>query len=224
MYRLGHQIRHRRWPFVIGGLLLVGCAATGIVLSPRIFKQDTRLTQSPPVTRRISTEDTAKQHIVTRAFTLDLPSGWRTAAPLQVQPVPLSWSGTAHDGAGRRLDVYVDRLPAAMPANRLLPVQPAGDRINPVGTVSDNCTNFTDKATESAATGTAPAKWNGVNFICDMANYERDVVVTGSTGGVNMVTLSSKSGMRQVCLVYTDNSINPDYSVFTDIVQSFTLL
>jgi hypothetical protein len=118
----------------------------------------------------------------------------------------------------------VDHIPTALAINRLLAVQSSGDKMTPVGMVSDNCTNFTDKATESAATGTAPAKWNGVNFICDMANYERDVVATGSSGGINMVTLSSKSGTHQVCLVYTDNSIDPDYSVFTDIVQSFTLL
>lgn len=162
------------------------------------------------------------QHIKAHSFTFDLPAGWRAVTAPSTQPTAMSWTGVASGGAGRRLDVYIDNVPVALAANRLLPVQPSGDRLNPVGNVSDNCTNFTDKATESTATGTAPAKWNGVNFICDMANYERDVVVTGSSEGINTVTLSGTAGTHhQVCLVYTDNSIDPDYSVFIAVVQSF---
>ncbi len=224
MYRLGHQIKHHHWPYILGGLVGIGCIVSGIAIAPRFFRADTSLVQSPSVTHHISAGDTATQHITTQTFALDLPSGWRSVQPPQVQPVPVSWGGSAPDGAGRRLDVYVDHVPVSLAVNRLLVVQPSGSRMSPAGTVSDNCTNFTDKATESAATGSAPAKWNGVNFICDMANYERDVVAIGSSAGVNTVMPSSASGAHPVLLVYTDNSIDPDYSVLMSIVQSFTLL
>jgi len=224
MYRLGHQIKHHHWPYILGGLIIIGCIVAGIVTAPRFFKANTTLTQSSSVTHHISAADTTTQHIAKATFAFDIPSGWRSVAPPAVQPVAQSWAGTAPDGSGRRLDVYIDHIPGTLAVNRLLPVQPTGSRLNTAGMVSDNCTNFTDKATESAATGTAAAKWDGINFICDMANYERDVVAIGSTAGINDVALVGSTGTHPVLLVYTDNSISPDYSVFTAIVQSFTVL
>lgn len=224
MYRLGHQIRHRHGPLIISGLIVIGCIAAAVVLLPRILKSNTTLVQSSPVTRHI-TLDTAVQRVAEPTFRLSLPSGWHAVTPSQAPSRAYSWVGMTADGAGRRLDVYIDQIPATLAVNRLLPVRPSGAQFNTAGMVSDNCVNFTDRATESVATGTALAKWNGVNFLCDMGNYERDVVAIGSTEGINTVTLTGNvTGRHQVLLVYTDNSIEPDYAVFTAIVQSFTLL
>jgi hypothetical protein len=141
-------------------------------------------------------------------------------------PAPAgSWKGDSGEDAARRLDVYVGAVPAALAINRLLPVAANDGRLDITGTVSDNCVNFTDKTARAIATGIASAKWDGVNFICDMGNYERDVVAIGSEQGINTVTLiGASAGRQQVLLVYTDNNANPDYNIFNTIVRSFRLL
>lgn len=164
------------------------------------------------------------QQITERYFTLRLPSGWQSVAAPPVPYTVYSWQGTGGDSA-RRLDMYIDNTPADLAVNRLLAVQADSDHMDIADAVSDNCTDFTDRATGSSATGTAPAKWAGVNFICDMGNYERDVVATGSPDAVNAVTLTgSTTGSHKVLLVYTDNSADPDYTIFDAMVRSFRVL
>ena len=224
MYRLRYHRRHRVW---IWCCIAAAACALGVLIIPRVphaFQADTSLTQSNPVIHHVSSTTAPTQHITQQPFTLELPSGWRRVAPPNVPYTAYSWQGAGADAA-RHLDVYVDRIPSDLAVNRLLAVQPAGDHMNILDTVSDNCTNFTDKATESLATGTAPAKWADVNFICDMGNYERNVVAIGSAGAVNDVALAGPAtGRHHVLLVYWDNSADPDYTLFTAIVQSFEVL
>ena len=88
--------------------------------------------------------------------------------------------------------------------------------------VSDNCATFTPAT--NAATGVSTGKWQGTNFLCDEGNYERDVVGTASAQGINTLTLTgSTTGSHKVFLVYTNNNINPDFSVLYGILESFKL-
>lgn len=225
MYRLGHQIRHHYWPYIVIGIVVVCGLVAAIVAVSRLLTPHTSLTQSHLITKHISANTPSMQHITKVMFAVSIPTSWQAVPPPQTQPVATSWAGVSADGSGRRLDVYIDTIPTTLAVNRLLPVQISGDTLETTGMVSDNCVNFTDRSTESADTGTAPAKWGGVNFICDMANYERDVVAIGSTAGINTVSLTGpKTGTHRALLVYTDNSISPDFSVLTSIVQSFQIL
>jgi hypothetical protein len=55
-----------------------------------------------------------------------------------------------------------------------------------------------------------------------VANYERDVVGTSSPQEINTVTVTGPStGTHKYFFVYTDNSAEPDYTIFTDALQSF---
>jgi len=71
----------------------------------------------------------------------------------------------------------------------------------------------------------ASAKWQGIDFLCDQNNLERDVVGTSSLDGINTVSLNSPSGggAHKFFFTYTNQSINGDYSVFTDAVTSFKM-
>ncbi|HVS58715.1 MAG TPA: hypothetical protein VHD60_03175, partial [Candidatus Saccharimonadales bacterium] len=132
---------------------------------------------------------------------------------------PYQWENTANNPGSRILAVYVDNVPAALAVNRLLPVDPVSGKLNP-GTVSDNCTTFTGQ--NKLPANDVQAKWSGVSFICDMRNYERDVVGTGSVDGVNIVHLTGPTaGAHTFFFTYTDNTDQPDYSIFTDSVSSF---
>jgi hypothetical protein len=222
MYRFGHQIRHRYWPYLLAGILIVSGVAAGVVIARRTFQPQTSLTQAPMVVRHVSERETVTQHITKSVFTIDLPASWRSIPAPATTANGFSWQGTKGDEAALRLDVYIDRLPQSLAVNRLLPVQSAGSGLDITWDVSENCTNFTDKTPQSARTGTAPAKWHDVSFICDMGNYERAVAATGSAEGINTVSVTGpQTGSHRVMLVFTDNNISPDFSVFTQMVRSF---
>ena len=222
MYHLGHHIKHRRWPYLVGGGVLLLCLVASVVWASRFFISKTILNQSRPVTHYITATNTTTQHIVEHAFTVDIPSEWHAVPSSQTIAGAYGWQGVSTDGSGRRLDVYIDTVSTTLAANRVLPVQVVGNGLQSSGAVSDNCAGFADKSKEAVSTATAPATWNGVPFVCDLGNYERDVVLLGTSAGLNdVVVKGSTTGSHHVMLVYTDDSITPDYSVFTAIARSF---
>src|SRR6185437_14637717 len=218
MYRLRHYRRHRHWILLCGCIVAIALTAFGISRLPRLFPAETSLTQAQPVIHHISSNAAATKEVTMKLFTVALPVGWTSVTPPDIPYTVYSWQGSGDD-ADRHLDVYIDNPPASLAVNRLLPVQANGDHMTVTGVASDNCSNFTDKSLEIAATGSAPAKWAGVNFMCDMANYERDVVAVGSPDAINAVTLNGPvTGAHRILLVYTDNSGEPNYTVFSNII------
>ncbi|MGH7142188.1 MAG: hypothetical protein ACREF5_01795 [Candidatus Saccharimonadales bacterium] len=222
MYRLGHRIK-RHYRLYITLCLLVIALVVIVSIFQHVLRPNTTLKQVGSSSSYYSAGNTATQLISEPNFTIDLPVGWHSVPDPGSPYNVYSWQGTGTD-ADRHLDVYISDIPTNLAINHLLPVQAVDNHINVIGNASDNCTNFTPAATEDVSAGTAAAEWDGVSFICDMANYERDVVAIGSAEGVNDITLVGSSGdQRQVLLVYTDNNTNPDYSIFSSIVESFHL-
>jgi len=225
MYRLGHRQVHH---YVLIGAAVVVLAAfimAAIVGFRAYFQPHTILKQSPAITHTVTANQAVTRQVTKGFFTMQLPAAWRETTPPPTNSTIYSWIGTGMYDAARRLDVYVDGVPASLAFNHLLPVQTAGSQLEVAGLVSDNCTTFTDQTPASAKTGSAVSKWNGVNFLCDVANYERDVVGIGSAEGVNQITLHSPaSGTHRVMLVYTDNNATPDYTILMAIVKSFHLI
>lgn len=225
MYRLGHRQAHHY--ALIGGGLVVGAAVLiGIawLVTGTVLKPHTVIRQSPPLSHTVTATSKSLQQVSQGIISLSLPTTWQRVAAPQLPGTIYSWAGTEPPDAARRLDVYVDSAPTNFAVNRLLPVQAAGNQLDVTAATSDNCVNFTDKTSDSTATGRAASKWGGVNFLCDMGNYERDVVGTGSTEGLNQVTLvGPTSGRHRILLVYADNNTSPDYAIFVAIVKSFHL-
>jgi hypothetical protein len=99
-------------------------------------------------------------------------------------------------------------------------VQASGTGVSPLGDVSDNCTTFTNGADSHQAT--QAAKWDGLPFLCDTGNYERDVVGIVSSDGSNTVKVTGTTGAtHRFFITYTDNSPSPDYTVFTAALRTF---
>lgn len=225
MYRLGHRKSHH---YIIAGavaVLAVGLTAAGVVVSRSIFQPHTVITQARPVTHTVLGDEVHMQQVSKSIFTFTIPADWHNVEPPHIAYTVYSWAGTTGIGGAQRLDVYIDNVPLNFAANRLQPVAANGDHFDVIGSTSDNCTAFTARVPDSVNTGNAPSKWTGVNFLCDVANYERDVVATGSAEGINIATLhGTTSGGHRVLLVYTDNNPSPDYTVFTNIIKSFHLI
>jgi hypothetical protein len=217
-HKAGRPRRGKRALLTLLGIVVVVITAFAV---RHLLSSDTSLGETPPAaTSKVSLPIQHKRHISERFFSLDLPTDWRsTASPNQPYAI-YSWHNTAGNKGVRRLDVYLDGAPR-LAVNRVLPVQANGTRLVLLGQVSDNCMTFTEGAKRTAA-ASMPAKWRGVNFLCDTANPLRDVVGTSSPNGIDTVKVSSPgTGTHDFFFVYTDNSATPDYDVFTGIVTSF---
>lgn len=226
MYQLGHRPRHHYIRFAIVILVMAGLVAGSIIAVRGLLQANTILNQSKAVIKNLPVSNIQMQHVQKDGFAFDVPETWKEQ-PVRDGTTPLPrtvWQGSIKDDRARWIDVYVDGIPSDLAVNHLLPVEADGDHMNVTDTTSDNCVNFTDKATSSTNAGTSLAKWSGVSFLCDTGNYERDVVAIGSTEGLNTVTLTAPvKGKHRVLLVFTDNSPNRDYTLFALIVKSFRL-
>jgi hypothetical protein len=223
MYQLGKRIHHHRRLWRTAGLvLLVGAAGFAIYhLDHATTKPKSTVHNSPPVNTPYSPSNTAKVHFSEPLFTVELPAGWQSVKSTADVNVP-SYTYKSPSADGQELDVYIDNTPSNLAVNRVLVVSPAGPGLQ-YGTVSDNCVNFTRPSGKDPGSEVAAGKWQGTNFICDLGNYERDLIGITSTDGLNDVTLTGpNAGTHQVFIDYTDNSINPDYSTLYNILSSFT--
>ncbi|HVU60012.1 MAG TPA: hypothetical protein VHC98_04205 [Candidatus Saccharimonadales bacterium] len=221
MYQMGHRRARHSWLLGAAAVLGLGVLAGGYLWLHTVLQAHTALHQSKPVTRTVAAATIPLQHLTEPAFTIDLPDGWHAADNPHTPYTMYSWQGSGND-ATRRVDIYLDNLPTGLAVNRLLPVEADGDHLSIIGDVSDNCVNFTQKAVQGQAS--VVAKWEGVTFNCDTGNYERDVVGIGSAEGGSGISLTgATTGTHHLLITYTDNSANPDYTIFTAIVQRFRL-
>jgi hypothetical protein len=224
MYHVGQPPKRRHWMRRLLVVLLLLVVAGSVFGYVHMMRPDTVIHQATPQTTEVSLALPKKQQVTKAGFQLALPEGWKEITEPSTY-TQYSWVGTGKEDNARRLEVYIDKLPATLAVNRLLPLQAQGAGVTPTGTVSDNCINFTDKATANPQTGAAPAKWSGVSFLCDTANTLRDVVGTGSAENMNSVSVTGETGLvRHVFFVYTDHSGQANYDVFTDMLASFKVL
>lgn len=223
-YRFGRrQISHRKRNVLLLSILAL-LLAGGVVWGKSYFKANTVISPPPsPEVTQVTSKQAPTKQFAEGIFMISLPADWvYKGQQRQIAPyAPYLFENTKISPGTEQLEVYVDTIPTALGVNRVLPVQGEGNRITPT-TVSDNCANFTgNKVPGSTST---PAKWDGLNFLCDLGNYERDVVGTSSSSGVNTVKLTGPTtGMHQIFFTYTDNGSTPNFNIFTEAVRSFRL-
>ena len=221
MYRLGHRPHHKRFVYSLVLFIALGVVVAAVIVNfPR--RDAAIINQAPAYTMSVGGSNEPHKTFDMKVFAFQLPADWKYMGrdPSTIYH-PYQWQNTAGNAGAEVLAVYVDNIPINLAVNRLLPLAAENDHLVP-GTVSDNCTNFTGSG--KVPQDDVVAKWSGVNFICDMHNYERDVVGTGSAQAVNSVTLSGKTaGSHKFFFTYTDNNPQPDYNIFTDALSSFAV-
>lgn len=207
--------RRRRWPW----LVIIILVALGVVAGLHALKPDTQLSTAPTVNGTIN-PDAVNRAWQEPAFKISLPGDWlRTSNTAE----HYAWrGGQAGVDDSRTLEVYVGGNTGAIAVNRLLKVTADGSGIRVDGDVSDNCFNFVGSGVHTPGEQPRRAQWNKLPFICDLANYQRDVVGTISADGLNSVKLKgSGGGQQRFFFVYTDSSYVPDYGIFTAALESF---
>ncbi len=219
-----HKPRRRlrkRWLVIPAVIVVVGIAYGLFSLKP-----DTQIKNAAPTTSSIK-KDTHLQTFRRGTFSIDLPTGWQfTAKQQDIYTVYHFRSALPGEEGNRLLDVYEDSNLPNFAINRMVPVSATedGGLVADSGQVSDNCTAYTTGATTSRATVGQTAKWQGIEFLCDMANPQRNVVGTGSKDGLNAVRVADQGGLQhRYFLTYTENNFKPDYSIFIAAINSFKL-
>ena len=225
MYRYGeNHIRRRHYQMIAAAvaiLLIIG----GTLLTARAFRTKTNIGPTPPaIVKQVTPPSVQTKEIDEPLFSLDLPKDWKleshnTAGNNNIY----TWANTTGNAGVRRLALYVDTPQTTLGINHAIAVQSNNDQITPASDVSDNCAGFTNRPT-SGQTDTAMAKWDGLDFICDLGNYTRDVVGTVSSDGINKtVVTGSTTGDHSLFFTYTDNDNQPNYAIFVSALQSFRL-
>jgi hypothetical protein len=198
----------------------------GAALGAKYFlRADTKLTQAqavvgPATLPHAETYETVKGP----TFSFEVPSTWKEVTQPATPYKIYRWQGTTVNDEQRWTDVYVDTIPGDFAVNHMTPIKAEGDKITVLNSTSDNCANFTDAVKTTPNLATAQGKWSGVTFMCDLGNTARDVVGTATAETGNAVLLKGASGTHRYFFVYTDNSVTPDYNVFTRQLESFTSL
>ena len=122
----------------------------------------------------------------------------------------------------RWLRVYVDVFPPDKPINRLLHISYVGNKIVS-GVLSDDCTVFTGApAIANGQKGTsAPAKWQGIDFVCNFAAAE-NIIGTGTPDQGYAITLTGPSGgTHRYFFTYTDFNVRPDAQILSEALKNF---
>lgn len=218
---LSHKIRHTILTVAIT-LVVVGGGAGAYLF----FTQDTQssIVASPKATtvKSVAVPNDTHAAFTEANFSFTLPQDWKKTGEVTTGPYhKYSYQATLKNNDNRYLDIYQDSLPLNMPVNLEVAVRSEGDHLSH-GMVSDNCTNFTTK--ESPHALTAQAKWDGVDFICDMDNTGENIVGTSAPGSINKVELTNVGFTKHsFFFVYTDHNYNPDYNIFYSMLDSFTV-
>lgn len=225
MYRLGEnhiRRRHRQMALLAVGVLIV--IGGGIWVS-RALRATTTIAPAPAaVVSTVTTPKVQTIHIEEALFTMDLPSDWKLKShDTKAGNDIYTWSNTAGNAGVRLLTLYLDTPEPGLGVNKALSVQADDGSLTLTSDVSDNCAGFTAPGAGTPDAAMA-AKWNGENFLCDLANYIRDVTGTVSPDGINKTLLTgSTTGEHSVFFTYTDDAGKPNYTIFKDALQSFRL-
>jgi hypothetical protein len=228
MYKLGYRINVKRHWRRTAIILLAVLIVAGLGLWYLRGRGNTVIIHaSKPITTNIGTNAPATKTFDENIFTIDLPNTWKLIDQETSPYVTYTWQETAKGEDSRILTLYVDAAPPNYAVNRLLPVAPANNSLT-LGAMSDDCSSFAGSSAinsnQTESLPNVPAKWSGVNFICNLSNQNDNIVGTGSPAGLNKVVLTGKTkGQHSFFFAYIDHTKQPDYSVFTDALTSFRI-
>lgn len=126
--------------------------------------------------------------------------------------------GQTDDAVGRKLEIYVDRIPADLPVNKVLHVMSSGNKIVPVR-LSDQCYSFTDFPQERQG-DPYESKWNNITFTCkttETSNIIAAIEERQSEG----VKVNGLNMTHNYLFVYTDHGYAENNALFSEILRTF---
>jgi hypothetical protein len=223
MYQLGRRIDNRdhhkrRWLFA--AVVLVVLILVAVVLLILWIKPKTTIRQSASHTTVISLN--GLQHYDEKDFGIDLPVSWQEVSRPIGTNQDYAWQSNVQATDGQVLELYEDNLPSTFPVTHLLIVTAKGDQLALDGTSSPNCNSFTPKSSPGPSGHGVSTSWQGVNFLCDEVNAQRDITGASSSQGINTVSLKSPTTgvVHKFFFTYINYVTNPNYTVFYNALKS----
>ncbi len=228
-YRYGHRPGRRRRTrvliVVVISVLILG--TVGGLIGYDLYKnRKTAPVESTGRTVIQALDDSVNKLTINESlYKLELPSDWKEVARKNdTSKNSVTWRATKKNGDNRTLELFVDKIPTTQAINRLVPVTTSGSKLNH-GDVSDNCESFTKGGTANVSQAVKQpetlAKYQAIDFMCDLPQPTQNKVGTGSAEGINTVTVKGSMGAHKYFFLYTDHNIQPDYSIFYNIIKSF---
>jgi len=225
MYKLNTRGKSKRrriifW-LIITILVLLLLLIAFIIIRDRL-RPKVAIKQANAVSTKVVYSSQTK-HYDEPDFGIDLPATWHAVPRPAGTYESFTWQSSDVVTDGQQIEIYEDVIPVNFAVNRALIVEGETDHVALNGSASDNCATFTKNL--SASQVGVPAKWQGVSFLCDQANQQRDVIGTSSTDGVNTVILLDQgTGVKhKFFFTYTDYATNPDYTIFYNALGSFLM-
>lgn len=230
MYRLGRRSKKRTkkkiWVFILL-LLLAVIAGVGYLIFMVLQEPDETITTTEAITREYAPPQGEDEKQFNQGpFVVSLPSDWIFKGHNERPHNLYSYQATKKNADNRWLEIYVDTVPTDVAFNRLLPVILENNKIVVTGSVSENCVEFTGPRGNPSAAGVdkLAAKWQGVDFLCDMSNYTRNVVGVGTVASGHTIVLSgSTAGKHTFYFKYIDHNISPDYQILENALESLVV-
>ncbi len=219
----GRQKKRKRR--LLGSLIFLSLLAGLGGAAYKFLMQDTEavISTNPGIRRTLRGTNEEKQRINELAFAFDLPADWKKIQPEQTTYNSFRYQSTKKNAENRYLTIYADQIPLDKAVNKVIAVHPKGTRLTH-GELSQNCTEF--PAVQSARQGrlSMTARWDGVDFICDLDTDSRNVIGTSAPGSVNSVKLTGPAtGAHSFLFAYEDNNYTPEYTIFYNVLDSFTV-
>lgn len=227
-YHYDHRpVRHRlRKVLFILGLSLLILGGIAALVWRDLPKKETSVSGSSHTILQAGQDAVNRLLVNEPLFSMELPSDWKEIGRTnRATDHTITWESTKKQQDGRSLRVYIDTIPATLAVNRLLPVMAQGNALS-LGEISENCATFTPGGTlnvyDAAKLKETPAKWNKVDFICNLPGVNNNEVGTGSPEGINTVSLAgSNLAMHKYFFVFTDHNNQANYEIFFNALRSF---
>ena len=227
-YRYDHRtVKRQRYVAVAAmGCVLLLAGAIALVVLDLQKNSSGQAEGTSRVVGQVVGDNAAKKTIDEPFYSLQLPGDWKeTSRTNNANEQSVTWTTTKKDDSQRSLQVFVDMIPATMPVNRMLPLTATGTTLT-TGDVSENCATFTQGGTldvqKAVSLSPTSARWQGVDFICNLPNVVDNQVGTSSRDGVNQITVTGATkGTHKYFFLYIDRNIQPDYALFLDALTSF---
>lgn len=235
MYRLGRPARTKRpKKFYLFEIVAIFVIVAGVLFSFFWFvirqeKPAALRNNDTPLTSRIEAADSFTE-INEPTFSMRLPGNWKEMERNQDPGYKtIKWDYQAKGGIGRWIKIYIDKVPADYPVVYVVPVSSDGEKITSNG-ASDHCSQFTPGAMKPNETNKPapnaqekmPSSWQDVRFLCDGAHPLYQRLGTSSKEAINSVSVTGPTqGTHKYFFVYDDAFYNPDFNLFSSILDSF---
>lgn len=224
MYKVGKRSRRNRRLIIAFVAFIVLAIGGGYGYKQYKNAVQPIITNTAGTTREVKNAEPKLTRFDEGGFEFYLPPDWKKVSRPSAQYTKYSYQSTMTNADNRQLDIYMDNLPLNLPVNQAVAVQANGNKLT-YGNTSENCINFTSAEARKAGGSSAlqvKARWDGVEFLCDLDNSTRNVIGTSSPQSINKVTLTTLEGkQRAFFFVYFDQNYNPDYSIFYKMLDSF---